>query len=348
MANADRLGDTVIMTYARSQIAPPGDFGCFHVVTRCVRRAFLCGTDRLSGKNFDHRREWIEDRILFLAESFAVSVYSYAVMSNHTHIVLSVDPNAALAWSDEEVADRWLRVFPGAIAKTDSEAQRQRIRHGLLSTPDRLNTLRERLGSLSWFMRALNEPIARMANQEDGCTGRFWEGRFKCQALLEPNAVVSAMAYVDLNPARAKMAETLESSDHTSIKARLSDRAQASHSRIKRRALKPVAGLDADALLEMTETSYVELVQWTGEQVHPRKRGSLRPQVSPKNPPSVIWTLTNHPDRWLRQVQGTESRYFRAIGSAEALIAKAVELGQRWMQGVSDERAMALLRTQTE
>ena len=119
---------------------------------------------------------YAENRILFLAESFAVSVYSYAVMSNHTHIVLSVDPNTALAWSDEEVADRWLQLFPGALARADSEAQRQRIRYGLLSTPDRLNVLRKRLGSLSWFMRALNEPIARMANQEDGCTGRFWEG----------------------------------------------------------------------------------------------------------------------------------------------------------------------------
>jgi len=156
------------------------------------------------------------------------------------------------------------------------------------------------------------------------------------------------MAYVDLNPARAKMAETLQSSDHTGIKARPSNRARGSHSRIKIRALKPIAGLDAEALLGMTETSYIELVQWTGEQAHPRKCGSLRSEGSPDKPPSVIWTLANHPDRWLRQVQGTESRYFRAIGSAEALIAKAAEIGQRWMQGVSGERARALLRTQTE
>ena len=124
MAAVGRIADTVPMTYARSQIAPPGEYGCFHVVTRCVRRAFLCGSDERTGKNFDHRRTWIEERIHFLAGSFAVSVYSYAVMSNHTHIVLSVDPEAVADWIDEQVADRWLRVFSGAMAQASSNEQR--------------------------------------------------------------------------------------------------------------------------------------------------------------------------------------------------------------------------------
>jgi len=339
------------MTYARSQIAPPGEFGCFHVVTRCVRRAFLCGSDQLTGKSFDHRRQWIENRIHFLAKSFAVSIYSYAVMSNHTHLVLSVDPLAVLGWTDDEVADRWLRVFPGAMTQASTDKQKRHIRTDLLSTPDRLKEIRQRLGSLSCFMRALNEPIARMANQEDGCTGRFWEGRFKCQCLLEPQAVVSAMAYVDLNPARAKMAETLEASDHTSIKSRLETRGSAPKSltKLSTAGLKPVAGLDAEALLDMTETSYIELVQWTGEQLHPMKRGKLVPRTeSGCNMPDVVLRFSRHSDRWLRQVKGTESRYYRAIGSAEALMAKAAELGQRWMQGVSGERAWMTLRSQTE
>jgi len=79
MACSQSSGDTVAMTYARSQIAPSREYGCFHIVTRCVRRAFLCGSDKHTGKNFDHRRQWIEDRIRFLADSFAVSIYSYAV-----------------------------------------------------------------------------------------------------------------------------------------------------------------------------------------------------------------------------------------------------------------------------
>jgi len=272
-------------------------------------------------------------------------------VSYHTHIVLSVDPQAVLGWTDDELADRWLRVFPGAMAQATSEEQRQRIRMSLLSTPDRLKEIRERLGSLSWFIRALNEPIARMANQEDICTGPFWEGRFKWQALLEPQAMVSAMAYVDLNPARARMADSLEESDHTSIKSRLESRKSipGKKSRLSNAGLKPVAGLDADALLDMTESSYLELVQWTGEQLHPMKRGKLIPRSDlGEKPPEVVLKLSKHSERWLRQVRGTESKYYRAIGSAEALMAKAAELGQRWMQGVSGERAWMILRSETE
>jgi len=340
------------MTYPRSQFAPPDEPGFFHVVSRCVRRAFLCGDDEFSGKNFDHRRQWIEDRIRFLAESFAVSVYSYAVMSNHTHIVLHVDPNEAHAWPDEEVARRWLAVFPGPLRDAQSEEQKEYIVLGLRSDPERMKEIRARLGSLSWFMRALNEPIARWANEEDGCSGRFWEGRFKSQALLEEQAVVSVMAYVDLNPVRAAMSDTLEDSDHTSVQSRLKERSESglSSAKLLGKALKPVAGLDAVALLGMTEASYLDLVQWTGEQAHPLKRGKLNPSKGPAadRPPEILWSLAKHPKQWTRQVQGTELAYYRAIGSAEALMAKAAEIGQRWMKGVSGERAWQILKSQFE
>ena len=338
------------MTYPRSHLVSEDEPGFYHVVSRCVRRAFLCGKDRYTGKSFEHRRHWIESRILELAECFSVSVYAYAVMSNHFHVVVYIDPIEAQALSDEEVAKRWLKVFPGPLKHDDDPGLAERFAIAILGNPKRLTELRKRLGSLSWFMKALNEPIARQANREDDCKGKFWEGRFKCQALLEPRAVLSCMAYVDLNPARAALCDTLADSDHTSIQRRLSEREGLS-AKIKSsrssldRPLKPVAGLDAEGLLDMTESSYIELVQWTGEQVRFDKRGALKPlDEEQSTAPAEIRQMTNTPTQWLRQVQGTESIYYRAIGSAEALMQKAEQLAQVWMKGVAADLARRLLR----
>lgn len=251
---------------------------------------------------------------------------------------------------DEEVARRWLTAFPGPLKHDDSPELAERFQLAILGNPERLTALRKRLGSLSWFMKALNEPIARQANREDGCKGKFWEGRFKCQALLEDHAVLSCMTYVDLNPARAALCDTLADSDHTSIQRRLRDResliAKGKQGRsLLDRPLKPVAGVDADALLGMSESSYIELVQWTGEQARPDKRGKLKPVTKRQHaPPADIWRLTSHPKLWLSQVQGTESIYYRAIGSAKALMEKAEALGQVWMKGVAADLAKKILR----
>jgi len=285
------------------------------------------------------RHAWIEMRILELADCFTVSVYAYAVMSNHFHVVLRVDPHAARELSDEEVARRWLTVFPGPLKDDNSPETAERRKRAITGNPERLVELRKRLGSLSWFMKALNEPIARRANREDGCKGKFWESRYKCQALLEDHAVLSCMAYVDLNPARAAMCDTLKDSHHTTIQRRL--RADNPLDQ----PLQPVAGLDADALLEMTESSYIALVQWTGEQARSDKRGKLKPLGDAgTSAPAGIWQVASHPQAWLRQVRGTESLYYRAVGSAEALMAKAEALGQVWMKGVAAETARKILK----
>lgn len=336
------------MTYPRSHLVSDEEPGFYHCVSRCVRRAFLCGRDSLTGRSFEHRRQWIEERIFKLADAFAVSVYAYAVMSNHFHVVLRNDPQAAWQWSDREVAERWLAIFPGSISDRDDPACVERATLALLGNSERLAVIRQRLGSVSWFMRALNEPIARMANREDGCTGRFWEGRFKCQALLDHQAILSCMAYVDLNPVRAGMCEALRDSEHTSVRHRLtSGRPRVSKVLSRRRKqtpLRPVAGLDVDTLSELTESSYIDLVRWTGVRAHPGKRGKLSAATEP--PPEGLWQVASHHREWIQRVKGTESRYYRAIGSAEALMLKAADLGQRWMKGVSREFALKKLREQ--
>ena len=213
------------MTRPRSALVSLLDTPWYHVVSRCVRRAFLCGHDRHSGQNFDHRRGWIEARIAQLASVFAIDVAAYAVMSNHYHIVVRIDAARAAAWSVEEVLTRWTQLFSGPllVQRYLSPARAGMGEAEVARVEEFAAVYRARLADLSWFMRILNETIARQANQEDGARGRFWEGRFKSQALLDEQALLAAMSYVDLNPIRAAMAETVQDSAHTSIRRRLDE-----------------------------------------------------------------------------------------------------------------------------
>jgi REP element-mobilizing transposase RayT len=145
----------------------------YHCVSRCVRRSFLCGEDKVTGQSYEHRRTWVEERLLFLAAVFAIDICAFSVMSNHTHVVLCVDKDLAESWSKEEVIQHWHKLYQGTLLS-------QKFQRG--------DTLSK------------SEYIARETNKEDNCIGRFWEGRFKSQALLDENAVLACMAYVDLNP----------------------------------------------------------------------------------------------------------------------------------------------------
>ena len=297
----------------------------------------MCGVDPYNGKSYEHRREWVEGRLLELAEIFAVGLYAYAVMSNHVHVVVRIDPGTTAAWTSEEVATRWVRLFPATInGEVDALACRTKEQN-LLGNAERLEICRQRLGSLAWFMRGLNEPIARRANREDACTGRFWSGRYKCQALLDDAAVLTCMSYVDLNPIRAGIADNLESSSHTSALLRI-NRIKASTHAAKDR-LSPVNSSELLAFLPISTEDYLDLIDWTARLTRPDKQG----KIDAIEPPILRKLGLSH-SQWHQQMLGTETRYWRAIGSAQSLIEKAAAIGQRWLKGIGS--AETLMRPQ--
>jgi len=99
------------MPKARYQQVSISDTPYYHCVSRCVRRAFLCGEDNVTGKSYEHRKQWIQERLKHLSETFAIEVCAYAILSNHIHTVLRLQPVQAENWSEEQVIERWRQLF---------------------------------------------------------------------------------------------------------------------------------------------------------------------------------------------------------------------------------------------
>lgn len=205
----------------RAEQFDPKEICIVHLVQRCVRRAYLAGQDAVTGKDYGFRREWIRCRMERLASVFGVDILTYAILSNHMHLVVRTRPDVVRAWTDDEVALRWLRIFPGKRFDEQLAEPTTLDVRALAGDMERIAVLRTRLSDPSWFMRALSEPIARLANRQDECTGSFWEGRFKAQTITDEAGLLACSMYVDLNPIRAAMSESPEQALHTSAYDRI-------------------------------------------------------------------------------------------------------------------------------
>ncbi len=306
----------------------------YHCMTRCVRRAFLCGEDRYSGQNYDHRKEWVRSRIRYLASVFAIDICAYAVMSNHLHVVLCVDEERANSWTSEEVCARYVGLYP---------MLRTRLADALPETKAELvEEWRKRLCDVSWMMRAINEFIARKANREDQVKGRFWEGRFKSQALVDEEGVLACMAYVDLNPVRAGLSSSLDGSEFTSIQERLRDLAMKRKMHVKCTAPTTLAPLadqqpsgDSIRKIPMKMKDYVELLEWTGQAL---VTGLVDASVPT---PALLQENAISPTGWLHVLDEHRISSASALGSVRGLESIAAASQKRWVRGIGLARRLA-------
>ena len=306
----------------RTQISVE-DTSWYHCCSRVTRRAFLFGNDKLTGKNYDYRRDWVESLLLKLGDIFAIDVAAYAVMSNHLHVVLQIDIELANRWTDREVVEQWHKLFNGTDI-TQKFAKGEVIEeHQVAKLKHLIATYRSRLCDISWFMRCLNEPIARKANIEDNCTGRFWEGRFKSQALLDEAAVLACMAYVELNPIRAKMVDTLENSDHTSIQLRVNAALKGEQPT----QLLPFIGderLNQPKGINFALKDYLELVDETGRVIRDDKRGSIS-----KNCTKILTRLNISSDNWIKLTSEFGELFHGPVGETQSLTRYCEHLQKR-------------------
>ena len=333
---------------ARREIIRPGAAGIFHLWQRCVRRAYLLGNDPLTGKDHTHRREWFIQRLQLLVSCFAIDVCFDAILSNHFHLILRTNPRLVKRMGDWEVARRWLRVFPGKrvldenwIEPTDKQIE------ALIADKAKMAVVRKQLSNVSRFMAALSEYIARRANAEDDCDGRFFSGRFSCREITHDAGLLVTGLYVDLNLLRAGEAQTPETSIYTSAWFRIQSRiapAKNSPFQADDSWLAPLT-LQADhlgdvpctsgkrasdkGLLSMTLDEYLQLADWSGRQLRANKRGAIPANLAP-----ILKRLGIEGEELLNTLEDFPRLFRRLVGTAEQIIERAQEVGRRWMHGV--------------
>ncbi|WP_231612690.1 hypothetical protein, partial [Novipirellula galeiformis] len=305
---------------------------------------FLMGDDPYSGKNFDHRKVWIEQHLQQFAAAFGIDLLGFAILSNHFHLILRTRPDVVVAWNDQEVARRWMLLCPhrrhadgSPMPPTESEIQ------SIAGCPVKRAEIRKRLSSISWWMRLLCQRVATRANREEEESGRFFQDRFHATRLADEASLLACAAYVDLNPIRAAMAATLEGSDHTSLQRRIQaipagDRCEVAGS-ANPLAMAAVDSVDRflspltidertdpigpcpsesgcrcsdKGFLAMPLEDYLQLLDWTARQVAPGKRGK-----TPAGVPSVLKRLRLDASSWCELASDFGSLFCTVAGRPE-------------------------------
>jgi len=331
------------MTKPRSQLIDISQTPYYHCISRCVRRAFLCGEDHVTGKNYEYRKDWMIERLALLSRVFSIQISSYAVMSNHYHVVLRVDKYQANEWDDPAVAKRWRQIY-GWPLLVNKYLKGDTDKAETMKDKEVIQTWRERLYDISWFMRCLNEHLARRANAEDQCTGSFWESRYKSQALLGDAAVLTCMSYVDLNPIRAKTSDTPENSDYTSVQQRINKLHASTKPKGDKNKSLPEQSSPTVKLMPLvkqkndnhpnaigyTLRDYLELIDWVGRSVRSDKRGA----ISSTTPP-ILSRLGINEDEFIEHVLTYEDKnhYPIATGPLENIITLAKHWKQKFIKG---------------
>jgi len=322
-----------------------------HCWNRCVRRAFLCGKDPLTDQDFSHRRDWILKREEQLARLFAIEVEFHAEMSNHLHVVLRTRPDIAERLSREEVARRWLTITRIAKCMSDGLPQptTEKIEE-LIKDKKRIKKMRRRLSKISWFMAILTENIARRANAEDSCSGKFWQSNYRHRECTDMNSILLCGIYVDLNPIKAGEATSPKTARYTSAYQRI--QAQSQRKNAKNRSdgwLGELAWKDETASDETTAFSsqskrrasdmglipisvedYLKLLNWSAGQLRSGKRSTI-----PGDLESVLDHMSINEEAWIDTLEDYEDAFCHVVGSPEEIGQVAQRMGRRCLKGVS-------------
>ena len=322
----------ITMAYPRSKTVNLDVTEYYHLVSRCVRKCFLCGIDKESGRSYEHRKEWVQNRLIALDQVFCIDICSYAVMSNHTHLVLKVNRGHANQLSERQVLERWHLMFQGTkltreFLRTGQYPEDVKSKTALRKS---IKKFRKRLYDLSWYMKSLNEYIAKRANKEDDCTGHFWEGRYFAQAILDFSALTATMAYVDVNPFRAGLVKLPEHAKYTSLHQRIT----ALRMGIKLKFLRNFrsnSNSSSNNCIDMFFTEYLEIIDFFCQRIMLKNDNMMFIESPP-----IIKRLNLQEDEFVDITQNIENYFPIAIGNQNRMEEFKKATGRTRIKGATN------------
>ncbi|CAM2006237.1 transposase [Acanthopleuribacter pedis] len=333
------------MTEPRRDLINETEIHIYHCISRCVRRTRLCGFDKESGRDYTHRRFWMLARLSELADIFTIDICNFAIMENHFHLILRNRPDLAAQLRPADIAKRWLKLYPKRRnAHGQPETPNRAEVDAILDQPGRVETLRGRLASISWFMKSIKEFVARLANEEDRCTGRFWEGRFKSIILLDEPAVLSCSVYVDLNPIRSGTNRAPEESPFIGLGERLKNRATSSgqDNASPPTWLCPFRDRGRQmGFLDIDFDDYLAVLDWTGRKLQAGKAGHIPEDLAP-----ILERLAVNPECWLETSANFPARFKKAAGTVDHMDEQAKKCRRRWFQGTRSSSRSFITNTE--
>ncbi len=266
----------------RGELIDPKEVTIVHTVAKTARNLFLLGEDFATRTQNSHRKDWIMDILEFQSSLMAIDLLDFSLLCNHIHQVLRSRPDAVKQWDNYEVARRWMNLCPTSKKKLQVGDRVERVAippretqiQALANNPRRIGEIRERLSSISWWMRLLCQKVAQRANFEDGGSkGPFWKGRFHSTLIQENSHLLGCCLYVDLNAVKAGLAQCIQDYDYTSAKIRL-EKIKATQ-----QATQDQQGSGAGQILQLDPLAEVSVAQAPEEPSKPKAKDILQ---SPK------------------------------------------------------------------
>jgi len=368
------------MATPRKDVFDPDVVGIYHCITRCVRQLFLLGPDKKARLENLGRWNYCEFRLEYLAGIFAIDVLDFSMLSNHIHTNLRNRPDVVKAWSNQEVARRWLRLHPTeAKSKGKSKEKLKDITEQDIENAAADNELmikaRRQLSCISHFQKTFLEPIAKEFNRRDNKKGHFVAERFRCKRIESDTALLACSVYIALNSYRAMLGDTLQDHPHSSYSRRyhgvadwltplyLNERSSAygevavvsvgpgGVKELRAQAnLLPAPRCSEKGMLPLEWPEYQAICEWTA--IHIRHRRGLSQAekdevVVPQEIAELLQKMGIDAKFWLDAIDRYEELFHNFIATPDQLEEIARRLNRKYVKGIRACRNLFLTPEET-